>query len=145
MNVLFFSRRKLPKEQSLIQFGRSVCRNLASLKGKGEICVIFVSDKKITGINQKFLKKNRPTDVIAFRYPTISSFGDIYISIDTARKQAKTGGHELAQELALLIAHGLLHLIGYEDRTAKDQKRMFAKQRDLFRKLAPRLAPPDFS
>ena len=129
---------------------------MGRLKNCGELSIIFVSDPEIKRINKQFLKKNNPTDVIAFNYTPILRaarakenikkipFGDIYISVESARKQAKNGGHGLLQELALLILHGLLHLAGYEDETVSKRKNMFRAQKKLFRKINPKLAPPDF-
>lgn len=115
--------------------------------------MIFVSASAIRKINRRFLGESANTDVIAFNYPnharshhstSDSTFGDIFISVDTARRQAREGNHTLSQELALLIVHGLLHLIGYEDKTESKRKIMFAKQRHLFRKINLEYTPPDF-
>jgi probable rRNA maturation factor len=70
-------------------------------------------------------------------------FGDICISVDTARRHARRGRHALIQELALLVVHGLLHLLGFEDGTIRQRKRMFRQQARLFRIADPSLAPPD--
>lgn len=111
---------------------------------------MFVSDREIAKVNRRFLRHLGPTDVISFRYPASRGsardlpFGDIYISTDTAARQARTGKYPAFQELALLAVHGLLHLAGYEDDTAARRKRMFARQKALLRRLAPDLAPPDF-
>ena len=104
----------------------------------------FTPDK-IQKINKTFLNHDDATDVIAFGYPKNSgpAFGDIYISVDTARCMAQRGGYPLAQELALMLAHGLLHLAGYDDLVPEKKKKMFAKQNALFKKIDPGLAPPD--
>jgi probable rRNA maturation factor len=120
-----------------------------SLNRPGEVCVAFVSDGRIRRVNRRFLKHDHATDVIAFRYPRGARgrglpFGDVFVSLDHAKAQARKGGYPVRQEAALLVAHGLLHLAGYRDRTRALRSRMFARQRLLFRQLAPGLAPPDF-
>lgn len=108
---------------------------------------------EIRKINRKFLNHDRPTDVIAFSYdsptpqlPNSTSHpaGDVFISVDTAQRLARKGGYPAIQELALYALHGLLHLAGHDDHNPRDRKKIFAAQTKLFRKLAPRLAPPDF-
>jgi probable rRNA maturation factor len=131
----------------LLRFARAVRRTVPALRGNGEICFIFISDREIARVNWRFLKHRGPTDVITFPYGPSGPglpFGDIYISTDTAARQARRGGYPAYQELALLVVHGLLHLAGYEDDTDARRKRMFARQKQLLRRLAPRLAPPDF-
>lgn len=164
MKIYFSSNKKIPKKNLLLRFSQAVCRQLPALEKDGEICVVFVSDQQIKDINKRFLNSNRTTDVIAFNYeeifnpnylqalssPSVKSglkkeipFGDIYISLDTAKRQAKQGGHLVLKECALLILHGLLHLVGFEDKTLKKRKLMFALQKKIFLKIFPNLAPPD--
>ncbi len=86
----------------------------------GEINIIFVSNRKITELNRRFLGRNRPTDVIAFPLPPVRNgpgcgclIGEIYISREQARLQAKAAGIKLQTELLQLVRHGLLHLAGF--------------------------------
>lgn len=99
--------------------------------------VILIDDKEITKINKMYRKKNKPTDVISFALEdnkeSISAYnkrilGDIYISVETAKKQAKEYNHSLKRELCFLSVHGLLHLLGYDHIEEKDEKIMFKKQ-----------------
>ena len=99
--------------------------------------VILIDDKEITKINKMYRKKDKPTDVISFALEdnkkSISAYnkrilGDIYISVETAKKQAKEYNHSLKRELCFLSVHGLLHLLGYDHIEEKDEKIMFKKQ-----------------
>jgi len=99
-----------------------------------------MSDAAIRGYNRRFLKQDRATDVIAF--PSDEG-GDILISLETAKRQARRRGYKAVQELALYALHGMLHLAGYDDRGKTARARMFAAQKRIFRRVAPRLAPPD--
>ncbi len=89
----------------------------------GEINIILVSNRKITELNRRFLGRNRPTNVIAFPLPPIRTvpgcggvLGEIYISREQARLQAKAAGIKLQTELLQLVRHGLLHLAGFSHR-----------------------------
>ena len=158
MKIVTRGLKSKKQKVSLEQFCKKVCRAEPSLKKNGELSIIFITDSKIRKMNRKFLNHDRPTDVIAFSYPSqplyfstsqlkISGlpFGDIYISVDTARREAEKGKYQTTQELALYCLHGLLHLAGHDDHSPKARKKMFAKQTQIFRKIAPRLAPPDFA
>jgi len=83
--------------------------------------VIFVDDDKILELNNKFLNHNFTTDVITFDFDEENIAGEIYISVDTAERQAKEYKVSLKNELKRLSIHGVLHLIGYDD--DEDEKR----------------------
>ncbi|NLM62903.1 MAG: rRNA maturation RNase YbeY [Mollicutes bacterium] len=97
--------------------------------------IIFVDDMYITAINHEFRGINGSTDVIAFALEDVNLdlgdyrlLGDIYISIDTAERQAKEYGHSLLREVSFLAVHGLLHLLGYDHKNEEEEKIMFEKQ-----------------
>ena len=86
----------------------------------GIINVIFVTDAYIKSLNKSYRDKNESTDVLSFNYekemPGDDSnlVGEIYISVDTAKRQAKEFGHDLQDELNKLFVHGFLHIHGHE-------------------------------
>ncbi len=94
--------------------------------------MILIDDKHITNLNAEFRGLKKPTDVLTFTEifsdePRVGSEVDaeIYISIDTAMKQASEHNLSLVEELSLLSFHGLLHAIGYDHETsAEDAKEM---------------------
>jgi probable rRNA maturation factor len=94
--------------------------------------IALVDDETMTGLNRKFRRKNKTTDVLTFpaddSYADPSSkgrpLGDIVISLDQARRQAAEEKHSLATELRYLILHGVLHALGYDHET--DQGEMTA-------------------
>ncbi|MFH0797769.1 MAG: rRNA maturation RNase YbeY [Candidatus Omnitrophota bacterium] len=96
-----------------------------------KIGIILVSDKKITLYNRKFLEREGSTDVISFRLGP--GEGDILISVERAKSQAKEYHHPLEKELLILAVHGFLHLAGYDDRTEKKRRRMFAETERIVR------------
>lgn len=98
--------------------------------------VIIVSDEEIKNINNQFRKVNKATDVISFalednqdiKFDNFRLLGDVYISIDTARKQSIEYNHSLLRELSFLTVHGILHLLGYDHMDELDEKVMLEKQ-----------------
>jgi probable rRNA maturation factor len=84
--------------------------------------VVFVSDRRIHELNRQFLKRDRPTNVISFNYdqPCLPGeprlLGEVYVSRDRARAQAREYGVTYASELRRLVLHGLLHLLGLTHR-----------------------------
>ena len=102
----------------------------------GAINYIFCSDPYLLEINRNFLGHDYLTDIITFDnasdyagvYPPEALSGDIYISIDTVRYNAEAYKEGFERELHRVIAHGLLHLIGFDDTTAKLRKEMRAQE-----------------
>lgn len=94
-----------------------------------EIDLIFVTDKTIKQINKKFLKKDRPTDVIAFNYKNTLPIkvADILISTQRAKKNSKIYNINYETEILILVCHGLLHILGYNDNTKENLKKMSSK------------------
>ena len=100
--------------------------------------VIIVNDEKIHEINREYRNVDRPTDVISFALEddkTMTSevriLGDIYVSIDTARRQAYEYYNTEKEELRFLIIHGLLHLLGYDHMNESDEKEMMSLEEEV--------------
>ena len=100
-----------------------------------EINIVLVSDKEIKKLNRKFRNVNRITDVISFKFGSKPLTGDIYIAAKRSKWQALDAGHGWDRELAYLVIHGILHLLGYTDYTPKERRRMFKKQDKIFQCL----------
>ena len=101
------------------------------------ICsVIIVNNEIIHKLNKEYRNIDRETDVISFALEDekempddkVRMLGDIYISIDKAKSQAKEYGHSLKRELCFLMTHGFLHLLGYDHMTKEDEEVMFGLQ-----------------
>lgn len=108
------------------------------------LSVTLVDNDFIQKINCTYRHIDRPTDVISFAFIDDSSdkdkvlrsgtnvvLGEIYISLDQAKRQAQSYGHSLDRELKFLFVHGLLHLLGYDHTTEKDEKVMFSLQDEI--------------
>ncbi len=103
-----------------------------------EISILFVDDEAMKSLNYKYRDVDETTDVLAFpmrdgRFPNVGPnvLGDIVISIPTAERQAAENRNSLDKELALLLIHGFLHLIGYEDFSHSQMKKMRQREEQL--------------
>ncbi len=88
--------------------------------------VNIVSSEIVLELNKKYLKHNYNTDIITFNYSVDSSKleGEIFISFDEAEKNSKRFRNSINEELKRLIIHGVLHLVGYNDSTKTEKRRM---------------------
>lgn len=92
---------------------------------EGTVGVIFVDDSYMMELNRKFRKKRDTTDVLAFPLKDACQeklLGEIYISVDRARWQAKEYGESFEREIRRLVVHGLLHLAGYTHRQMRTKE-----------------------
>lgn len=94
----------------------------------GAVSYIFCDDDYLSELNVEYLNHDTLTDIITFPYSTSPIEGDIFISIDRVRDNAKDFGVPFEQELKRVIIHGVLHLCGYGDKTAADAAEMRRKE-----------------
>jgi probable rRNA maturation factor len=126
-----------------------------------ELSVIFVDEKAITDLNERFLDTTGPTDVLAFPLdddvtpggrqpdeggrgpgsppeptdlPTV--LGDVVVCPGVAQRQAPEHGRSLEEELSLLVVHGVLHLLDYDHAEPEEAERMRRRERELLAKFA---------
>lgn len=102
-----------------------------------EVSCVLVDDERIHEINREYRHIDCSTDVISFAMEDNDQFyvegmprtlGDIFISVDHAKKQAEEYGHSLRREMCFLFTHGILHLLGYDHMTDEQEKEMFGLQ-----------------
>lgn len=125
-NISFHSEgvnTKTPSKRLL----KAWIKEFVSNHGKkvGELAFIFCSDEKILEVNQNFLQHDYYTDIITFDYceGEIVS-GDIFISVERVAENATSHNVEYSSELLRVLAHGVLHLIGFQDKSPKKKKEM---------------------
>jgi probable rRNA maturation factor len=90
-----------------------------------EVLVLIVSDQRIAFLHRQFMHEAGPTDVLTFQH------GEIFISVETARRNARRFGKRLDYELCLYIVHGLLHLHGFDDRDQASARKMRVVQQRI--------------
>ncbi|MSR85169.1 rRNA maturation RNase YbeY [Candidatus Uhrbacteria bacterium] len=103
--------------------GNDLAKRL-KMRQSRSVGVRFVSARDMQTLNRRYRGKNRPTDVLSFAIPDQSSLGDLAICSSYARKNNKN----LRGELIRLLAHGVLHLAGFDHATARTEARMFRLQ-----------------
>jgi len=115
-----------------------------------EVSLVFTDSETVQKLNRDYRGVDEPTDVLAFymlpQKEADSSFalppdgvtrlGEVIISYPQAAEQAKEQGHSLEKELALLIIHGILHLLGYDHEKPEDESRMRAREKELLEEIA---------
>jgi probable rRNA maturation factor len=139
--------------ECLTEVARSVLRHEGQPTGTA-LTVVITTDGAIQELNRLYRQADRPTDVLAFAARESANesagddagfiiadedfgryLGDVVISYDTAAAQAAEQGHGLDRELALLVIHGCLHLLGYDDEAPEPRQRMWARQQELLESL----------
>jgi probable rRNA maturation factor len=117
---------------------------IALKQSRSELSIALIGDHEMRPLNAKYRRKNRTTDVLSFAVkdypnPETGMLGDVVISVEQARRQAKERGTTLKSEMATLLIHGLLHLLGYDhERSTRQAKVMFAMERKLHARLCDR-------
>jgi probable rRNA maturation factor len=113
---------------------RSECSDLLTL-GPLTVSLVWVDDKEIQSMNKQYRQKDEPTDILSFpmlegrSYPAGGELGDLFVSLDTLRRQAAEHGHDEATEASILLVHGLLHLLGYDHETPAELESMLSLEK----------------
>jgi probable rRNA maturation factor len=127
-------QRKIPVNVAALQpfAAKAVRRCLQSRKRKQtdlsklpKIFVWLISDRRMSQLHRQFLGETGPTDVLTFQH------GEIFISVEMAKRQARVFGNSLVRELQLYIVHGLLHLHGLDDCTQSGARKMKKAQEKI--------------
>ncbi|MCC7163153.1 MAG: rRNA maturation RNase YbeY [Anaerolineae bacterium] len=96
------------------------------------LSIVVVGDRAIKDYNRRFHHVNAATDVLSFDSPLREEYlGDVIISYDTAKENARRVGWSVRQELELLVIHGVLHLLGYDDTTPDRREAMWRRQAEI--------------
>ncbi|NLW24100.1 MAG: rRNA maturation RNase YbeY [Clostridia bacterium] len=119
-----------------------VCLEQENVNPAAEISLVFVDDQEIRNLNKTYRGLDAPTDVLSFPMyeredlleisdEEVILLGDIVISLETASRQAQEYGHSLEREVAYLMVHGLLHLLGYDHLVEEEKKIMRQREEEL--------------
>jgi len=148
VEILISDRQKdVPVDLTLL---KRLARFVLTLEGVDpavELSVTLVDEGEIRELNLRFRGVDEPTDVLSFPLleeiakepPALAEspplLGDVIISPQVARKQVKKYGHSLEEEIALLLVHGILHLLGYDHEISADDKIMRTKEKSILNKF----------
>jgi probable rRNA maturation factor len=113
---------------------RMLLHTMKEAKVEGTLSLAIVDEEEMTELNRRFLGRREPTDVLSFPMrdeDESGMFGEVVVCADVAAREA--GRRRLAYdtELALYALHGLLHLLGYDDRTAPQRERMGKRENEI--------------
>jgi probable rRNA maturation factor len=152
VDIIFKSDMANQEKEFLTSFAKRVVKFALQKEGRrekdNEVSVLFTDDDFIADLNQQYRGEGTPTDVLAFPMMDFEDaedeiiipgmpnvLGDVVISLDTASRQAETNGVPLRRELALLLIHGTLHLLGYDHDDPQKEANMWARQEEILRQL----------
>ena len=104
------------------------------------VSLLLTDDVEMQALHARHLGQATPTDVMSF---DVDGAAEIVVSVTTARDVAKASGHAIRAEVALYIVHGLLHLLGHDDTTARARARMRAAESSVMQRLGLAVKPVD--
>lgn len=120
-----FSRRV---RKSLLREAARKTLRFEKVRGQPGLTIVIAGDDTIRRLHKRYLGESSPTDVLSFGSDDAGYLGDIIISYDTASGNARLYGWGVQNELSLLVVHGLLHLLGYDDHTPIGRAKMWRTQ-----------------
>ena len=139
-------QQKLPvtqKLRGLVRRSVNAALKYEDFQRPCEVSVTFTDNEKIRELNAQYRSIDRATDVLSF--PLFDedfedeeelALGDVVLSLEKAQEQAKEYGHSLEREVAFLVVHSVLHLLGYDHETSEeDEKEMFFRQEEIMKLL----------
>ena len=147
------------EEEFLVVVDEGWARRIAQtvLKAEGvappyEVSLVFTDSETVKQLNRDYRGVDEPTDVLAFHMlpqkevddsfalppDGVTRLGEVIISYPQAVAQAKKQGHSPERELALLIIHGILHLLGYDHEEPEEQSKMRERERELLERCLPK-------
>ena len=131
IKLLFVNETKTTVDSALLQ---ALLKRLPKVEGVlayEDVELLLTDDATIQQLNKQYRGKDKPTDVLSFSLDDPVHLGQLVISVDRAKEQAKELGQSLEEELKFLFAHGLFHLLGYDHEEPEEEKIMLQKVYDL--------------
>ncbi len=129
--ITLLSRRPFSSRIDRPRLARLLKRVAREEQLVGGITVYVTGDAEIRRLNRSYHGRRAATDVLSFPAGTPDYVGDIVISYERARAQARAAGWRISDELDLLAVHGLLHLAGYDDLAERARRKMWARQVEI--------------
>ena len=150
INVLIEEEFKKYLETSWLQSLAEQVLTLQDVGPEAELGLVITSQERVRKLNRSYRGKDAPTDVLAFpTLPTAAEsspfilppdgqlhLGEVIISYPQAVIQAREQGHSIKKEIATLITHGVLHLLGFEDEEPELKKQMQAREQEILRRTS---------
>jgi probable rRNA maturation factor len=140
--------KKEIKEESLHEAALAVYQHQEISLNK-ELSLVVDDDEVLHSLNLKHLGQDKATDVLSFPSGELDPdsgqtyLGDVIISYESALKQSKAAGHQVDDELQLLVVHGCLHLLGFDHAAAEEKEQMWSIQDEILNNLGVKITPND--
>lgn len=150
IDVDYKNLKKMPKEENLIKKVVAEVLQEEKILHDVDVYVTLTNDEEIHQINREYRQVDRPTDVLSFpmyereEIPFLKEqkkteeeeiLGDIIISVERVKAQAEEYGHSFERELAYLVTHGMLHLLGYDHMIEEEKKEMRMREEKILEKM----------
>jgi probable rRNA maturation factor len=135
IRITLSDRRFRIDRRRLKSLAQSLLQNESA--GAKEIDIIYCSHRLMRDLNRSFMGEDRTSDVLAFNLDGGDKngfLGEIYVNLQQARIQAEDYAIKYSEEVERLTVHGILHLLGYDDRGKKNREKMWARQEGFLRK-----------
>lgn len=130
MKVNFYNETK----EDVKELRKIVKEIFKNIEENYEFNIIFVSNERIKELNKMYRNIDKETDVLSFPDEDENYIGDIFISLEKAKEQAKEYNHSLDREVGFLTVHGYLHLLGYDHQNEDEEKEMSALTENILAK-----------
>lgn len=130
MKVNFYNKTK----EDVKELRKIVKEIFKNIEENYEFNIIFVSNERIKELNKMYRNIDKETDVLSFPDEDENYIGDIFISLEKAKEQAKEYNHSLDREVGFLTVHGYLHLLGYDHQNEDEEKEMSALTENILTK-----------
>lgn len=129
-----------------IDFEKVVSTLDSAVYSESEVSIVLTDDAEIHSLNRQYRNIDKPTNVLSFELGDDVLLGDIYISLDTVKREAKDMGITVEEHTAHMVVHGVLHLMGYDHMNDKDARKMEAKEVKALAKIGIKnpYAEPEF-
>jgi probable rRNA maturation factor len=135
----------LPVDRSILLQAAQLALNSSNIPEQSNLTIVIGNDKFLQRLNRQYRQVDSPTDVLSFPSGEIDPdtnapyLGDVIISLPRASEQAIAENHPLADELQLLVVHGILHLLGYDHIHPADKQKMQTAQDKILSQLGVQL------
>jgi probable rRNA maturation factor len=130
-------KRKFASRVQRARLRRAVERAMRAEHIRAAPSIYITGDAEMRSLNRRFHATDTSTDVLSFPAPAADYLGDVVISYERARAQARAAGWRIADELDLLAVHGTLHLLGYDDLNPRARKKMWKRQEEILERKIP--------
>ncbi|MCM8792152.1 MAG: rRNA maturation RNase YbeY [Candidatus Omnitrophica bacterium] len=132
VNIEKLDNERLPLSKRIIRAAILYLLKFLKLK-KGQLNIYFIDKRRIRLLNRRYLKKDKPTDVLSFNLNEKKGniLAEIFICLALAKRNAVLYKNSFAHEVMLYIIHAILHILGFDDRSKKERRLMLNKQESL--------------